>query len=69
MAKISTLALLISVALISVTSARAQTGAKPLAVGDPAPDFTLVDHHGRKVTLSDSKDKNPVVLVFYRGYW
>lgn len=55
------------VAFVSATSA--QTRTKPLAVGETAPDFTLVDHHGQKVTLSDSKGKNPVVLVFYRGYW
>ena len=60
-------ALLIMVALVIATSA--QTRTKPLAVGEVAPDFTLVDHHGQKVTLSDSKAKNPVVLVFYRGYW
>lgn len=66
MARISTLVLLIGVALISV---HAQTSVKPLAAGNTAPDFTLVDHHGRKVTLSDFKDKSPVVLVFYRGYW
>jgi hypothetical protein len=41
----------------------------PLGVGDVAPDFTLVDHHGQKTTLSASRDQNPVVLVFYRGYW
>ena len=52
-----------------VTATRAQTRTKPLAVSETAPDFTLVDHHGQKVTLSDSKGKNPVVLVFYRGYW
>lgn len=67
MARISSLALLLSVALISATGARAQT--KPLAAGETAPDFTLVDHQGKKVTLSAAKDKSPVVLVFYRGYW
>jgi peroxiredoxin len=40
-----------------------------VAVGDPAPDFTLEDQNGNKVTLSDSRGKSPVVLVFYRGYW
>ena len=69
MARISTLALLMSLAITSAISASAQTSVKPLAAGDTAPDFTLVDHHGKKVTLSDSKDKSPVVLVFYRGYW
>jgi peroxiredoxin len=67
MRRILVFALLIMVALVIATSA--QTRTKPLTVGDAAPDFTLVDSHGQKVTLSDSKGKNPVVLVFYRGYW
>jgi peroxiredoxin Q/BCP len=29
-----------------------------LTEGTPAPDFTLPDHHGRSVTLSD-----------HRGHW
>ena len=41
----------------------------PIAVGDVAPDFTLVDENNKKVTLSDARGKSPVVLVFYRGYW
>jgi cytochrome oxidase Cu insertion factor (SCO1/SenC/PrrC family) len=41
----------------------------PLAIGEVAPDFTLQDHNGQKVTLSDARGKSPVVLVFYRGYW
>ena len=61
------LALLIVISVVDATNA--QTRTKPLAVGESAPDFTLLDHHGQKVTLSDSKGKNPVVLVFYRGYW
>ena len=60
---------LIIVAVVSATIAQTQTAAKPTAIGEAAPNFTLVDHHGTKVTLSDSKGKNPVVLVFYRGYW
>jgi len=42
--------------------------AAPVAVGEAAPDFTLEDQNGRKVTLSESRS-NPVVLAFYRGYW
>ncbi len=38
-----------------------------LRVGDPAPDFTLKDQDGHVVRLSDYKDKQPVVLVFYPG--
>ncbi|NJK34059.1 MAG: thioredoxin-dependent thiol peroxidase [Oscillatoriales cyanobacterium SM2_2_1] len=35
-----------------------------LQVGDPAPDFTLLDHTGREVTLSALRGQ-PVVLYFY----
>lgn len=41
----------------------------PVAIGEVAPDFTLADENGNKVTLSESRGKSPVVLVFYRGYW
>lgn len=34
-------------------------------VGDLAPDFTLNDGKGGKVSLSDFHDKQPVVLAFY----
>lgn len=54
------------VTLVNTASAQTQ---KPLAAGEAAPDFTLLDHRGTKVTLSDYKGKSPVVLVFYRGYW
>jgi len=40
-----------------------------ISAGEVAPDFTLDDQHGSKVTLSASVGKSPVVLVFYRGYW
>ena len=64
-----TVAFLMIIGLVNATTARAQTVAKPVKVGDAAPDFTLVDHRGNKVTLSDAKGKSPVVVVFYRGYW
>lgn len=51
------------------TEGAAATRAEPLAVGEVAPDFTLSDERGRKVTLSEARGKAPVVLVFYRGYW
>jgi peroxiredoxin Q/BCP len=37
---------------------------KPLAVGTPAPDFSIPDPDGSRVTLSSFRGKN-VVLVFY----
>ena len=43
--------------------------ASPLQVGEVAPDFTLEDQNGHKVTLSAARGQAPVVLVFYRGHW
>lgn len=40
-----------------------------LAVGASAPDFTLPDATGAKVTLSALLADGPVVLSFYRGGW
>ncbi len=36
-----------------------------LTIGQPAPDFTLVNQHGEQVTLSSYKGKKNVVVVFY----
>lgn len=36
-----------------------------LAAGTLAPDFTLVDHHGEEITLSEVLEEQPVVLVFF----
>jgi len=38
-------------------------------VGMVAPDFSLEDSHSRKVNLAGEIKNQPVVLVFYRGYW
>lgn len=35
---------------------------------EKAPDFSLLDHTGKEVSLSDYLGQN-VILVFYRGYW
>jgi peroxiredoxin len=37
-----------------------------IAVGEPAPDFTLRDQDGERVSLSDFKGRK-VLLVFYPG--
>lgn len=42
---------------------------KALKAGDKAPDFTLFDAMRRKVSLSDTLEQGPVILVFYRGGW
>ena len=36
-----------------------------VAVGEPAPDFTLRDQDGRTVTLSEVWSRGPLVLYFY----
>jgi thioredoxin-dependent peroxiredoxin len=36
-----------------------------LKVGDKAPDFTLPDQDGKKVSLSDYLGKKNLVLAFY----
>jgi peroxiredoxin len=34
-------------------------------IGDPAPDFTLRDQHGRRTSLGDFRGERPVVVMFY----
>lgn len=34
----------------------------------PAPDFSISDFEGNKVTLSEFKDKKNVILVLNRGF-
>lgn len=40
-----------------------------VAVGDLAPDFTLLSRTGERVTLSDLYHDRDIILVFYRGRW
>ena len=54
---------------VNFVVARIPTGPTALTLGEPAPDFTLIDAAGRRVSLADYRDKKPVLLVFYRGYW
>ena len=56
----------------SSNAARAAAESQPptapqtqLKVGDSAPDFTLTDTEGQKVSLSDFRGKKNVVLAFY----
>jgi len=49
--------------------ARVPATATALKVGEPAPDFTLPDATSAPVGLASFRDRTPVVLVFYRGYW
>lgn len=61
---------LLAVAALMFASGAAMLGQQPagptpLKVGDQAPNFTLSSTAGAKVTLSDFKGKNPVVLAFF----
>lgn len=40
-----------------------------LKTGDTAPDFTIANHKGEAVTLSQRLKDGPVVVIFYRGGW
>jgi cytochrome oxidase Cu insertion factor (SCO1/SenC/PrrC family) len=66
--------------ILFVVPSRAQLGPKDgenlqatdlerVKVGDTAPDFTLENLDGRRISLSDFRNKKNVVLVFYRGQW
>ena len=57
------------VTLVATQQPAKSARTSPIAVGEVAPDFTLEDQRGRKVSLSEARAKQPVVLVFYRGYW
>jgi len=43
--------------------------AAPLAVGDPAPAFTLTDAQGESFSLASQLESGPVIAIFYRGHW
>jgi peroxiredoxin len=40
-----------------------------LTVGEPVPDFELLDHAGNRRRLSQLVGGDPTVLQFYRGWW
>nr|WP_276316238.1 peroxiredoxin-like family protein [Paenibacillus artemisiicola] len=42
---------------------------KGLNIGAAAPDFTLEDATGKRITLSEELKKGPIILIFYRGEW
>lgn len=40
-----------------------------IEVGEQAPDFSLVDAHRERLTLSEELARGPVVVTFFRGAW
>jgi peroxiredoxin len=47
----------------------AVAAAEPLKVGDPAPEFALLNTDSMTVRLAQYRDRQPVVLVFSRAAW
>ncbi len=61
-------ALLLACALVPASHAADQTSSVPppkIKVGDIAPDFTLQDQNGHKVSLHEFRGKTSVALAFY----
>jgi peroxiredoxin len=52
-----------------MTTATAASETTPIAVGTPAPDFTLPDHDKKDWKLADYLGKKPVALFFYPLDW
>lgn len=65
--RITLLVLAVAVATMLAPAASAQQPqlVTNVKVGEMAPDFTLPDHNGNQVKLSDFKNKKNVVLAFY----
>jgi cytochrome oxidase Cu insertion factor (SCO1/SenC/PrrC family) len=63
------LLLMVAIAAMSAASYSADKPAEgpppKVKVGDMAPDFTLNDQNGNKVSLHDFKGKKNVALAFY----
>lgn len=45
------------------------TDLERVRVGETAPDFTLENLDGNRISLSEFRGKKNVILVFYRGQW
>lgn len=45
------------------------TDLERVKLGDKAPNFTLENTDGKRISLSDFRGRKNVVLVFYRGHW
>lgn len=55
--------------LNSGLDAELQPRSEPVKIGEMAPNFTLEDQNGQKVSLAALRGSVPTVLAFYRGNW
>lgn len=46
-----------------------ELGAKSLALGAQAPEFTLADHNGKPVSSAERLGRGRLVVCFFRGRW
>ncbi len=60
---------ILSLLLLSITIAAAQTNATPLKVGDTIPDVTLRTEDSKEIKLRPLVAEKATVLIFYRGGW
>ncbi len=58
-------AMLLAGMLVPILQAADTPPPPTIKVGDVAPDFTLTDQNGNKVSLHDFKGKKNVALAFY----
>ncbi len=63
------LILLNSTSIMAQDTYRKVKDAKGLQIGQTVNDFSAIDLHDNKFTLSEALQKGPVVLIFYRGQW
>lgn len=79
MRKIFGISLLLLCGLSGAAAAQETKTAKPpaagagvaaaLQVGQDAPDFTLEDAQGHRVSLADTRGQTPTLIYFFRGWW
>jgi len=60
---------ILSLLLLNITIAVAQTNSTPLKVGDAIPDVTLRPEDNKEIKLRTLVAEKPTVLIFYRGGW
>jgi thioredoxin-dependent peroxiredoxin len=60
--------LALSLAGLGALSAQNPSDLERVVPGKPAPDFRLPDGDGKPHSLADRRGE-PVVVVFYRGFW
>lgn len=62
---------ILSFVTLCALAVRVQGQGQPegIFLGAKAPDFTGTDQFGRQVNLRQLAKREPVLLVFYKGYW